>query len=110
MMPSFIPTDWFGLFAYVIVALPAIIAAVAALRSHRTVQAQKHVAVETLNQVQNSHDTNLRDDIDQLSSAIREGFQEVRRDIGGLREEVRIERRERIEGDRLLRLIKGGEL
>lgn len=51
-------------------------------------------------QVTNSHSTNLRDDIDELGRMVRDGFLETRRDIGGLREELRTERVERIEGDR----------
>ncbi|WKW87246.1 hypothetical protein SEA_CHARGERPOWER_31 [Mycobacterium phage Chargerpower] len=45
-------------------------------------------------QVSNTHDENLRDEITR-------GFREIRSDISGLREEIRTERVERIEGDRL---------
>lgn len=102
MTPGFEPTGWFGLAAYVLLAIPAIIAALAALRSHKE-------AKETHYEITNDHDSNIRHDIDDLAQIVRDGFSEVRRDIGGLREEIRTERRERIEGDRLLRLIKGGE-
>ncbi|QFG04505.1 minor tail protein [Mycobacterium phage Jeeves] len=44
-------------------------------------------------QVSNSHDENLRDEITR-------GFREIRQDIGGLREEIRTERVERIAGDK----------
>lgn len=44
-------------------------------------------------QVSNTHDENLRDEITR-------GFREIRQDIGGLREEIRTERLERIEGDK----------
>lgn len=49
---------------------------------------------EINNQVSNSHDENLRDEITR-------GFREMRADIGGLREEMRTERQERIAGDRV---------
>ncbi|TDH57588.1 DUF2746 domain-containing protein [Mycobacterium eburneum] len=62
---------------------------------------------EVREQVKNSHETNLRDDLDSLRVEMRAGFDEMRtahketrRDIGGIREELRDERRERIEGDR----------
>ena len=45
-------------------------------------------------QVSNSHNENLRDEITR-------GFRELRQDIGGLREEIRTERQERIAGDRV---------
>ena len=51
-------------------------------------------------QVTNEHSTNLRDDIDGLTRLLTEGFAETRKDINGLREEMRTERVERIEGDR----------
>jgi hypothetical protein len=66
---------------------------------------------EIRDQVSNDHDTNLRDDIDDLVSAVNRAIErvgdlktdvsDVKRDIGGLREELRTERVERIEGDRL---------
>ncbi|AKF14196.1 minor tail protein [Mycobacterium phage Luchador] len=66
---------------------------------------------EIKNQVSNDHSTNLRDDIDELVLAVRQvvekvadvkvDVRDVKSDIGGLREELRTERVERIEGDRL---------
>jgi hypothetical protein len=61
---------------------------------------------EIREQVSNDHDSNLRDDIDDLRNLLREGFRETRLDINGLREELRTERIERIEGDRL-RVVGG---
>lgn len=57
-------------------------------------------------QVENSHDTNLRDDIDEIREMVRDGMADIRsdisgirKDIGGLRGELRTEREERIESD-----------
>lgn len=47
---------------------------------------------ETLYQVKNEHDENLRDEITR-------GFKEVRADIRSIRDELHTERKERIEGD-----------
>nr|WP_318276522.1 DUF2746 domain-containing protein [Mycobacterium eburneum] len=51
-------------------------------------------------QVKNGHSTPLRADLDDFRDEVRAAFKDVRRDIGGIREELRDERRERIEGDR----------
>ncbi|PQM45200.1 hypothetical protein C1Y40_04626 [Mycobacterium talmoniae] len=50
--------------------------------------------------VQNGHKTPMRSDLDDFRDEVRAAFKDVRRDIGGIREELRDERRERIEGDR----------
>jgi len=76
---------------------------------------------EVHEQTNNRHDTNLRDDVDKSISVgesaaasgavtvralgdfreeVRAGFKKIERDIGGIREEMRTERIERIEGDR----------
>ncbi|QBJ01116.1 hypothetical protein PBI_ARISSANAE_30 [Mycobacterium phage Arissanae] len=62
-------------------------------------------------QVSNSHNTNLRDDIDRVLSAVagltgqvgdlKVNVNHVTNDIGGLREDLRQERQERINGDRI---------
>ncbi|MBU8821059.1 DUF2746 domain-containing protein [Mycolicibacterium goodii] len=51
-------------------------------------------------QVVNTHDTNMREDLDELRDLVTDGFRRVERDIGGMREEIRTERKERIEGDK----------
>ncbi|ASZ75463.1 minor tail protein [Mycobacterium phage Kimona] len=91
--------SWWDLAAYAIVGVPATLAAIAAWRGHRAVT--------------NGHKTHVRDDIDALAKSVDDGFKqmreelhEVKKDIGGLREELRTERIERIEGDRL-RLVGG---
>ena len=50
----------------------------------------------TIDQVVNSHTTNLRDEI-------TTGFREVRSDIRQIRSEIGLERNERIEGDKVRR-------
>lgn len=76
---------------------------------------------EVHEQTNNKHDTNMRDDLDKSISVgesaaasgavtvralgdfreeVRAGFKKIERDIGGIREEIRTERTERIEGDR----------
>lgn len=103
--------DQWDLWYAFIIGLPALVAAVAALWNRREAKArweaqeQKHDAV--LYEVRNSHRTNLRDDLDLLKDLVQDGFSETRKDhastrddIRGLREEIRTERFERIEGDR----------
>ena len=95
------PEDWHDVLAYLIVGLPAIIAAVAAFNHQRkTLSGTRDLAEQTLYEVKNDHRSNLRDDIDDMRTAIHEGFRDVKSDIAGLREELRTERIERIEGDR----------
>lgn len=100
MGPGFNPDGWLDILAYGILTVPAIIAAIAAVKAHGKAAAHKDTSEQTLDQVKNDHDTNLRDDIDEIRELLRDGFSETRKDIGGLREELRTERLERIEGDR----------
>lgn len=90
------PDSWMDVAALVILALittgGATLTTVIARRRGKTLG-----AIE--NQVTNAHDTNLRDDIDRLTILLTEGFTETHKDIRGLREELRTERVERIEGD-----------
>lgn len=101
---NFNPDNWIDLVAYLIVGVPAIVAAVGvvlARQSQKTNhQDQAESVASVLFEVRNDHPTNLRDDIDGLGHAIQEGFRDVRQDVHGLREELRTERIERIEGDR----------
>ncbi|MGB0877557.1 MAG: DUF2746 domain-containing protein [Mycobacterium sp.] len=91
------PDSWMDVAALVILALittgGATLTTVIARRHGKTLG-----SIE--NQVTNAHETNLRDDIDKLGRMVTEGFAETRKDIHGLREEMRTERIERIEGDR----------
>lgn len=50
-------------------------------------------------QVSNTHDTNLREDLDKLAEAIDAGFAENRKEFQLIHEALNIERRERIAGD-----------
>lgn len=98
---DFHPDDWNDVVVYLIVGIPAIIAAIAGFRyQNKALGKSNQIASQTLDQVKNDHDSNLRDDIDTLGSQIRQGFKEIHVDISGLREELRTERIERIEGDR----------
>lgn len=104
MSTPFNPDDWIDLLAYLIIGLPALVAAIAAVRNHKKVDVihanQKLTSDEILYEVRNDHRTNLRDDIDNMSKAINEGFIEVRRELHGIRSELNTERVARIEGDR----------
>jgi hypothetical protein len=98
---NFNPDGPLDVAVYLIVALPAIIAAAAAFYNQKKeLKSQRSIQERTLHEVKNEHSSNLRDDIDGLANAIREGFSQASKDIYGLREELRTERIERIEGDR----------
>ena len=97
-MTPFNPDSWMDVVLLVIIALigmgGATIPAVMARRHGKTLG-------KIEDQVVNDHpDRNLRDDIDRISRLLAEGFSETRRDVRELREEMRTERLERIEGDR----------
>jgi hypothetical protein len=67
-------------------------------RQNRQISQIKH-------QVQNSHETNLRDDVDRVLAGVEtlvEGQRQHSQEISGLREEVRTERLERIDVERRL--------
>ena len=93
--------DGFDLWYAFIIGLPALAGVFATLivtmRGQQKAKArwetQEKKADETLYEVKNEHSENLRDEITR-------GFREIRADISGLREELRTERIERIEGDR----------
>ncbi|ASR77136.1 minor tail protein [Mycobacterium phage MyraDee] len=105
MNPAYNPETFLDLIPYFLVGLPAIIAAWATLRGQHKTKAmhqENKEATEALRyEVTNDHSTNIRHDIDEIHALISGGFHEVRKDIGGLREELRTERLERIAGDRL---------
>lgn len=90
-MPQ-IPTDTPGWMYLATVVLIVGIPALTTYLAQRPVRASQR---EIVQQVSNSHGTNLRDDLDSIRDEMRDGFTEVKHDIGGLREENRQERRER---------------
>ena len=100
----FNPDGWMDVVAYVVIGAPALVAAVGVFVGQRKSQIERTVikdsAEQILFEVRNEHRTNLRDDIDAVSDSIQSGFAEVRRDVRHLREELRTERIERIEGDK----------
>ena len=66
----------------IIGALGLVLVAVINTRTNRRVKAIQR-------QVQNDHTTNLREELDERHDEISEWFREFRRDIGGMREELR---------------------
>lgn len=96
--------NWMDVVAYLVIGLPAMVAAIATWHNQNKYKDRfsRHEASQqqVLEEVKNSHATNLRDDIDALGVAISDGFTEVHLQINGLRSELRTERVERIEGDR----------
>lgn len=107
------PNDAIGLAGLFIIALPSIISAVlAGIALWRQKTTDKKVddvkaGVQETNRSVNCRPTpmrgdldDLREDFDTMREEQRRGFQAVSRDIGGLREEIRTERLERIEGDK----------
>lgn len=49
----------------------------------------------------NDHKTNMRDDLDEMRDLILAGFAETRREFQLVHEAINLERRDRIEGDRI---------
>lgn len=100
------PNDGWGLAGLFIIGLPAIISAVLAgvalWRQRGTARKVDDVAagVRETNRSVNCRPTPMRSDLDEMRAEMRAGFRQVTRDIGGLREELRTERVERIEGDK----------
>ncbi|MCH9731629.1 MAG: DUF2746 domain-containing protein [Actinomycetia bacterium] len=96
-MTPFNPDSWMDVVVLVVLALittgGATLTTVVARRHGKTLGSIQ-------DQVTNAHETNLRDDIDKLTALVAEGFAETRKDVRELREEMRTERIERIEGDR----------
>lgn len=97
-MTPFNPDSWMDFILLIVIALIGLAGTVLPARIGK----RHGKKLDTIrDQVINDHpDTNLRDDIDKLGDLLRAGFTETRKDIAGLREEMRTERLERIEGDR----------
>lgn len=100
------PDDAIGLAGLFIIGLPALISAVLAglalWRQRGTERKVDDVAagVRETNRSVNGRPTPMRGDLDEMRSEMQAGFRQMTRDIGGLREEIRTERTERIEGDK----------
>lgn len=102
-MPQ-LPPDVPGLVYLLIVAFIVVVPVLLPALMNRPVRRQQQAILE---QVANSHETNLRDDVDEVrhlltdvarsQEAVLEQQRETRRDIGGLRDELRTERRERLQ-------------
>lgn len=67
----------------------ATVAAVASVRANRKIDVVKRDAAAVRNQVENSHDTNLRVEADARHQETLALFAGVSKDIGGLRSEMR---------------------
>ncbi|AVE00406.1 hypothetical protein SEA_OZZYJ_25 [Streptomyces phage OzzyJ] len=68
-------------------------------RQHNAIEEVRSNAQEARDQVANTHSTNLRDDLDELHEDVREVLRVLSRhteEIGGLRDDLRQERRERL--------------
>ncbi|MEV1109927.1 DUF2746 domain-containing protein [Micromonospora sp. NPDC049751] len=77
-------------------------------RQNKKLSEVKDHASAARDQVQNSHKTNLRDDVDRVIAGLEqllEGQRQHTRDIGGLRDEIRHERVERLEVERRVDLL-----
>lgn len=101
------PSDGIDLLGMLIVGLPMSLPAVAALivtiRGQRRGRERARKIDAKTDEIHentvNDHDTNMREDLDEIRDMLRDGFRHMERDIGGLREEMRTERQERIAGD-----------
>ncbi|UJD21127.1 hypothetical protein SEA_SORORFAGO_30 [Mycobacterium phage SororFago] len=91
MSGLFNPDNGWEVALLALITLCGLATAYAPIILHQRSTAKKLQKIDT--QVSNSHDENLRDEITR-------GFREIRQDIGGLREEIRTERLERIAGDK----------
>lgn len=104
-MTPFNPDSWMDFLLLVLIALIGLagttLPVVISRRQNKTMDKHGKTLDNIEDQVVNDHEeTNLRDDIDKLTALVASGFSETRKDIAGLREEMRTERVERIEGDR----------
>ncbi|QKY79206.1 hypothetical protein SEA_RAYMOND7_27 [Mycobacterium phage Raymond7] len=107
------PDDTIGLLGLVvanggsiIAAIGTIVVGVITVRGQRKGRDRWSHDRETLREIHeetvNSHrgKSNMREDLDELRDLVANGFKRIERDIGGIREEIRTERKERIAGDR----------
>lgn len=99
------PHDVMGLVGLLVISLPAlagaVLAGLALYRQRGTDRKVDDVAagVQETNRSVNCRPTPMRGDLDEMRAEMRSGFRQLSRDVGGLREELRTERLERIKGD-----------
>lgn len=92
-----------GLVPYLFYAAPAAIPTALVwwgqrkAKKHR--QSDKPMLKEIHEQVQNSHTTNLREDMDRMEGLLTDGFARMDRRFERLEDELLTERKERIAGD-----------
>lgn len=88
-------------FGLIIVALLGLLAE-AVRRTHNSLRSVKKDTRGTREQVENSHSTNLREDIDRLTSLVEtsvDGQRQLMNRIDQLHEDATLERRERLAAD-----------
>ncbi|AXH46774.1 hypothetical protein SEA_ACOLYTE_30 [Mycobacterium phage Acolyte] len=111
MNPSYQPTGWLDLIPYFLIAVPSVITAVLGVKNmklNKLRHKENRGHIEELKyEITNDHSSNIRHDIDAIHELVSDGFTQLRRDIGAVQGELRAERRERIEADRLIQLIRG---
>jgi len=103
--PKDIPVWAWLLGLLIVVGVPGVVSLLVQHPIRRQVKGIAADTRESRDQVANTHSTNLRDDVDQVIALVREAVEQGRQtrlDIGGLREELRQERRERHDGDAAL--------
>lgn len=94
-------TPWWGWL--IAVAIPGVVSVVVTLITRRHTKGDiaeiKSVADRSIDQLENTHTTNLRDDLDRLITIVSDGQAAIRDDIGGLHSETR-DLRQDVEGIR----------
>jgi hypothetical protein len=88
-------SNWLDLFDHFIVVAGAILLAAVpsffAARNHKSIQEVKAQGDRTLQQVQNAHTTNLRDDVDRAINAV----EQLGQDFRGMRQDLAAEENRR---------------
>jgi hypothetical protein len=97
------PHTALGLVGLILLGVPVFgAAAIPAWIAHRAAKRNGQKVGAVLHQVENNHETNLRDDIDDITTAVLSLSRDIsglHTDVRSLRDELRVERTDRIEGD-----------
>lgn len=113
MNPTYQPTNWIDLIPYILVAIPSLAAALLGVKTFKQSRVQhsenKSQIKELQYEITNDHKSHIRHDIDAIHALVSDGFNQLRHDISAVRHDLRAERRERIEADRLINLLKEGD-